>query len=336
MLNKYLLITLLTFTLNCKIFSANPINFTSHKYPYNFALEQSFLKQLQEIFDITIFVETGTYYAHTTQEAASIFSSIHTIELHPVLAQRAKNMFANQHHITVHWGSSPEIFTQLLPSLKNQGRILFFLDAHYSGDDTVAGPEGTSAADGITAIRKEITAIKESGIQDCVILIDDIRGFGTRTEGLEFTGCWAYPPLQDICKKLLEINNNFESMLIGDILLTYDKTKHTVPLSPMVKACTMSRLFDGSNYSEQELLEAERTIALSQGEERTFIKTLCQSMNIYNDPEFHHQLWYGLLAIGENKLNEAAQAFDKVLKRSYKHSRLQRYAEQARTVSKHS
>lgn len=330
-LKKCIVISLLGFVcFDFYLFCISPITFTSHKNEYNYALEQSFLKQLQEIFNISIFIETGTFYGNTTAEAASIFSTIHTIELNPSLVQCARNRFAHQRHITVHQGNSPEIFKTLLPELKSQGCILFFLDAHYSGGNTVAGPEGTSAADGITAIRKEISAIKQSGIQNCVILIDDIRGFGTRTEGQDFLGCWAYPPLKEVCDKLREINNNFESVLIGDILLTFDKTQHIVPFTPMVKACTISRLFDGSNYSEKDLLEAEKTIAASQGKERAFIKQLCQNMNVYKDPEFHHQLWYGLLSLSEHRTDEAAQAFDKVLERSYKHSRIQYYADQAK------
>lgn len=329
MLNKYMVITLLTFTLNYKAFSTSPIAFTSHKDPYG-SLEQSLLQQLIKNFDTTIFVETGTYNGNTTAKAAPFFKTIHTVELYPPLAKQAKQRFANQRNITVHQGSSPEVFAKLLPTLKDQGRILFFLDAHYSGQGTAMDKEGPTEANGITAIRKEIAGIKQSGITDCVILIDDIRGFGTVTDGKEFVGCWAYPPLKDVCNRLLEINSNFECMLIGDMLLAFDKSNTNVPFTPMVKACTISRLFDGSNYSENELLEAEKTIAFSQGAERAFLKQLCQSMNVYKDPEFHHQLWYGLLSLTEKKFGEASQAFDKVLERSYKHSRIQRYTDQAK------
>ena len=106
------------------------------------------------------------------------------------------------------------------------------------------------------------------------------------------------------------------------MLLAYDKTKFEFEVSPTVKACTVSRLYDGKNYSEQDLIEAERVIANCQGKEREFLKDLCHRMNQWNDPEFHHELWYSLLCLNDNKYSEAREHLNKVLKRSYDHPRI--------------
>lgn len=307
------------------ITGTSPITFTSHKNSDMSSLTQQFLQQIHDIFNISLFVETGTYYGGTTVQAAPVFSTIHTIELYEPLAEAAMTKFSNQKNITVHKGSSPDIFRKILPILKEQSPILFFLDAHYCGGTSAVDKEGEKAADGITAIRKELAAIYESGVEDCVIMIDDIRGFGTQTEGKEYLGCWAYPPLQDICNRLLTINRNFSCMLIGDILLAFDKTRYNVPLSPVVMACTISRLFDGTNSSQEEVLEAEYIISTAKGEEKAFIEKLYKNMTQYKDPEFHHDLWYGLLCLNDKKYAEAVQEFNKVEGRGYNHPRIQQY-----------
>ena len=91
----------------------SPITFTNHKNTQG-ALDQLFLKQLIDIFGITIFVETGTYSGETTAQADPLFEKIHTIELHEKIARAAQERFAQKNHIIVHHGSSPDIFMKIL------------------------------------------------------------------------------------------------------------------------------------------------------------------------------------------------------------------------------
>lgn len=326
-----MLIYLLVFvflTLNSNFISLEQINFSSHKNDKS-SLDHDFLNQMKKIFNIDIFVESGTYNGGTTEIASNIFKKVHTIELDKKMVREAVNKFRDNKNIYVYEGSSAEVFKTLLPKLEKDKNILFFLDAHYCGENTAVDKEGPDNADGITAIRKEIDAIKQSCIEDCVVIVDDIRGFGTRINNKEFVGCWAYPCVQDVCKNLLEVNNNFNFYLLGDMMLAYDQTKYQVEVSPTVKACTISRLFDGKNYSEDELMEAENVISKSSGQERDFLKKLCESMNVWNDPEFHHELWDGLLCLNENKCEEAKRHLNKVLDRNYNHPRITTYINRA-------
>lgn len=276
-------------------------------------LKTEFLQQIADIFHADTFVETGTYTGITTARAASLFKTVHTVELHPKLYEAAKKFLQNNKNITVHNGDSADVLKKILPTI--EGSIVLWLDAHYSGENTAMSFNDPNDGNAITAIRSELDGLSESGITDCVVLIDDIRGFGTTIDGTKYAGCWAYPTVQEICATLLDVNNNFEFALLGDTLLAYDTTKHTVQLSPVVQACTKSRLYDGKNLSEDELLSVECLITKAHGQEYECIKSLYRRMTDHGDPMFLHDLWYGLICLESKHYKEAHQAFSKILTR---------------------
>ncbi len=276
-------------------------------------LKTEFLRQIADTFPMDTFVETGTYTGITTARAATIFKTVHTVELHPKLYEEAKKILHRYENVTVHHGNSSDILKKVLPAIK--GTIVLWLDAHYSGESTAMSFNNPNDGNAITAIRSELDGLSESGITDCVVLIDDIRGFGITINDAKYAGCWAYPTVQEICTTLLEVNNNFEFALLGDTLLAYDKTKHTVQLSPVVQACTQSRLYNGKNLTDDELLKAENIISNAQEKESEYITSLYNRMTNYEDPMFLHDLWYGLLCLGSEQFKEAHIAFSKVLNR---------------------
>jgi len=59
---------------------------------------------------------------------------------------------------------------------------------------------------------------------------------------------------------LLKINPQFEIALLGDMLLAYDASKYHPQFSPAVEGLTKTRLYDGSNLSDQELIEMGKKI----------------------------------------------------------------------------
>ena len=276
-------------------------------------LQVKFLKQIADTFHVDTFVETGTYTGITTARAAALFKAVHTVELHPRLYEEAKKFLRKHENVTVHHGNSSDVLKKILPTLK--GNIVLWLDAHYSGENTAMSFDDPNNGNAITAIRSELDGLSESGITDCVVLIDDIRGFGTTIDGKKYAGCWAYPTVQEICATLLRVNQDFEFALLGDTLLAYDKTKHTVQLSPVVHACTKSRLYDGKNLTDDTLLKTENTISKAQKKECEYIKSLYDRMTDYGDPMFLHDLWYGLICLESEQYREAHGAFLKVLNR---------------------
>lgn len=309
--------------------ATSEIRFSSHKTKSG-ALEPSFLSHLAEIFKPDVFIETGTLYGDTTNNALPFFKKIHTIELGDYLFQQAFKRFNGSSIITVHHGSSPKIFAQLLPTIK--GSVLFFLDAHYSGGDTAMGQEGEHVARAITSIREELIEIARAHLDDCVILIDDIRGFGAEIDGKELISCWAYPSIQEIQKMLLAINQSFTCVLIGDILLAFDKTKHHPTFSPLAKACTVSRLFDGKNFSAREVMQAEEIIRSTKknDDELLQINWLYDNLKPYPVEVFYHRLWKGLILDGQKKYQEAYEEFATVFSR-YNNTRIAHYMNQTRT-----
>jgi len=254
-------------------------------------LKTEFLKQIAEIFHVDAFVETGTCTGITTARAATLFQAVHTIELHPKLYEKARKSLNKYTNITVHQGNSSEVLKKILPTIG--GSIVLWLDTHYSGESTAMSFNDPNDGNAITDIQSELDRLSESGITDCVVLIDDIRDFGTNKNDTKYACCWAYPTVQEICTTLLAVNKDFEFALLGDTLLAYDKTKHTVQLSPIVQACTKSRLYDGKNLTDNELLEIENIISEAQEKESECITSLYTRMTDYGEPMFLHAVPLG-------------------------------------------
>ena len=319
-MKKSLIFLLLLTYLNCASF-----NFTNNKTESG-SLDSNFLKKMQATFQCDVFVETGTYDGKTARAAAPFFREIHTVELHEDLFKNAQSYLGNLSNIKIYRGASAKIIKKAAPQIK--GRILFWLDAHYSGEGTAMSNDNPYDPQAITPICQELKAIKKSNVKDCVILIDDIRGFGSVIDGVEYLGCWAYPSIQEVCALCRKINHNFEFALLGDTLLMYDATKYSPPLSAVVRACTQSRLYDGKNFTDQQLIEHEKVIMNAQNEEKAFIADLYKKMTDYKDPLFHHDLWYGLTALDTQNWQEALGALSKVP------NRLEYFSKSRRKVSK--
>jgi hypothetical protein len=290
-------------------FTCTPLSFINNKSKTG-SLRPDFIKQIVDEFHPDIFIETGTYDGLTAKTASSYFKQVHTVELHTDLYKKAQLFLKDTHNATVYCGGSPAMINRIAPTF--DGHILFWLDAHYSGENTAMSNENPYDSQAITPICQELRAIKESNLKLCTIMIDDIRGFGSIIDGTEFLGCWAYPSIQEICELGKEINPNFSFALLGDTLLMYDRTKFTPFLSPVVKACTASRLYNGTNLTDSELIELEKIIMNAQGDEKAFIAELYLRMTHCKDPLFHHDLWYGLTAMGSNNWKEALIALSKI------------------------
>lgn len=308
---KNMTIIFLTLTTG-NLFQAQ-VSFVAHKT--NGALEKEFLKHLKNVFSINVFIETGTYNGGTTEIAADIFDQVYTVELHEGMAKTAQSRFKNRPNVIASQGTSPEFLQKIIPTIDSHKRLMIFLDAHFCGDGTAVDKEGPNHQDGITAIRKEMEAIKQSGRTDAVIIVDDIRGFGSKINDQLYVGCWAYPSVQELVAAARSINEHYSCYLLGDMLLIFDARYYQLEFSEVVKACTMSRLFDGCNATPQQLKDAETIISRASGEEKEFIKQLCQVMVKYSDPEFHHHFWLGLIALNEGNSDLANQLFNEVKKR---------------------
>lgn len=149
---------------------------------------------------IEVLVETGTFQGEMVRKCRPHFKNIYSIELGPSLAAAAARKFSQYAHISIIEGDSSSCLAGLLKSI--DGRCLFWLDGHYSG-------ETTAGADVETPLRAELLAIREHSRNDHVILIDDARLLGKRD----------YPSMDALKTALLAINPDFSVSVQEDIVV---------------------------------------------------------------------------------------------------------------------
>jgi hypothetical protein len=121
-------------------------------------------------FQMTTFIETGTYLGDTTAAVQGHFDRCITIELSDDLYRLALKRFASTPHVNCLHGDSGTVLSDVLFGL--EGPAIFWLDAHHSGD-------GTASA-GYDPIAKELQAIY-SYPSNHVILVDDASGHAVDT-----------------------------------------------------------------------------------------------------------------------------------------------------------
>ena len=135
-----------------------------------------FVKQavlLRNAFQNATWIETGTYLGQTTEVLSKHGAFVYSIEPEPTLYANALTRFESAQNVKIINGISEEVFPVLLPKLS--GKINFFLDGHYSGGETFAGPNDCPLLDELNFISQNLHRF-----QAVSILIDDIRLCGKR------------------------------------------------------------------------------------------------------------------------------------------------------------
>ena len=89
----------------------------------------------------------------------------------------------------------------------SKGRILYWLDGHYSG-------EGTGLGDKVSPVIEELRLIALAGRQDDCIVIDDLR---------LFNGTGGYPTIEDTIEELKKINKNYDIKFDQDCIVACPK-----------------------------------------------------------------------------------------------------------------
>ncbi len=88
----------------------------------------------------TNFVETGSLYGHTSIHASYLFEKVFTIELSDHLYNCLKPVEAARPNLKVFKGNSKDVLPEIIQSLS--GPTVFFLDAHWSGDNSIDWSKG--------------------------------------------------------------------------------------------------------------------------------------------------------------------------------------------------
>jgi hypothetical protein len=134
-------------------------------------------------------IETGTLFGNGTQMLSEVFKKVYTIEIQDELWNNATKRFENNKNIKCLKGDSADI----IPLLKNDisENVVFFLDAHWSGDSSVdwinsswkgyninTGCRGdTKIPENQNPLDKELDIIMRLYNQSVIIYIDDMEKF---------------------------------------------------------------------------------------------------------------------------------------------------------------
>jgi hypothetical protein len=157
---------------------------------------------LQEVVDFgaNTFVETGTHVGDTLWFLRNKLTKLYSIEVHPPLFELSKARFKNDSKVELLLGDSGDLLPKVCKQL--QGRVVFWLDGHYSGD-------GTGRGDGDSPILKELAAIVESCKVPWLVLIDDARLFGTDP---------AYPSVPQMRRYFVDSQVDVELSVAMDVI----------------------------------------------------------------------------------------------------------------------
>ena len=200
-------------------------------------------KKIKQHIDETyqIVVETGTCLGYSTEQLKNHFNTVHTVEINKKLYQGAVEKFKNDSNVICHLGDSKEILKKLIPSLN--GKVIFFLDAHWSGDNSVdwassnwKGYGVETSYDGEKPTRenqvpllREIEIIVNNFKGECVIYVDDADKFDKDGKGMKNKGFsgedWSHLSLTAIRKVIVE----------RQILFRLDDNQLVIKLSPIIK-----------------------------------------------------------------------------------------------------
>jgi len=239
-------------------------------------LTPQFLKNLKEIFNSNTFIETGTWLGYTARHAAKIFDQVKTVELSKEVYERAKVELSSEKNITCYWGDSTNQLGDMIKAAT--GNLLFWLDGHYSGGPTALGSV-------TSPIIEELKIIKASGIKNSVILIDDIFLFDKASNKSERKDVSGYPLLEEVYPLIVDINPNYEILILGNILLAFEKNK-SIQVSNVLKAYSL--LWFNLGAPLKELIDAERSVSKANGVE---LETIISLYNHFCTNEAHGSLY---------------------------------------------
>jgi hypothetical protein len=141
--------------------------------PSTFLQKKNLITTKGREFGIHVFVETGTFRGEMINAQREHFLKLISIELSEELFQAARLRFVNDRQIQLHQGDSGIKLREVVKELDEPA--LFWLDAHYSRGVTAGSNEAAP-------IIKELSCLTSRGGLKDVILIDDARLFGLKSD----------------------------------------------------------------------------------------------------------------------------------------------------------
>ncbi len=147
---------------------------------------------------IKVFIETGTFMGKTAIQESRYFRDVHTIELNEQLFEGNKSTFKSYKNIYAYKGDTVDVLPDILRRIDEP--CVFFLDAHWSGDQSVdwgssewkgygvntsfRGSQWPPVADQQCPLIEEARLIQQYSYP-CVIIVDDWEVAGTKNVKFE-------------------------------------------------------------------------------------------------------------------------------------------------------
>lgn len=160
--------------------------------PVPHAIKQNIINKYRNKHSINTLVESGTYWGDMVWAQRNNFEKIYSIELSKELVLFNRKRFKKYPNIEIILGDSGKILPTLIKELDE--KTLFWLDGHYSGEDSARGDKDCPVAE-------EVKAILSTEIEH-VIVMSDARCF---------TGQRDFPTLEGISSY---ITNTYPQSLI--------------------------------------------------------------------------------------------------------------------------
>ena len=174
------------------------------------SLEKDFLYLLKDDFKkYPCFIETGTNQGNTVISFESYFNNLYTIEISESLYNTAKGKY-NGNKIEFILGDSSIVLKELLPKITE--KCIFFLDGHYSSENTGRGQKDCP-------LNEEIDNINELLVNEAIIIIDDFRLFGLDIRSGKLSEDWSYiskDNILNILKDRIKVVYTLDSKLQKD------------------------------------------------------------------------------------------------------------------------
>lgn len=184
--------------------NTEPIKFITRPPPF---IKQKIVKTYAKRFSTDVLIETGTFHGGMVIATRKLFKKIYSIELSETYYKIAKRNCAKYRNISLFHGDSSKILPNILSNVKIP--CLFWLDAHYIGEDTTRGNTDTP-------ILRELHHILKTSTLNHVILIDDAQ---------DFVGEKDYPTIEEVKELILSHYPDWTFLVKDGIIRIYKKLR---------------------------------------------------------------------------------------------------------------
>jgi hypothetical protein len=172
---------------------------------------------LQKAYDVSHFVETGTFKGSTTAWAAGHFEQVTTAEYAKSIYDDTRQRLAHLQNVDFRFGDSRDVIRDIVPQL--QESVIFWLDSHWSGGETYGEKDECPLIDELQAIAQSPHAH--------YILVDDARLFLSPPQRPHLPEAW--PSIAEVIDTIRAGRQPYYIVIIEDVIIAVpEAAKETV------------------------------------------------------------------------------------------------------------